>query len=89
MSAEDMPTTERSFILWHLPRSTPLLTSSDRSALAALVDRLLADAVPPGHLLLQSASADECLGHQWTGAQLRAVLLSAPDESPALGTSSQ
>jgi hypothetical protein len=60
--------------LWHLPSSTPLLTRADRSALAALVDRLLTEAVPLGHLLLQCESAEGTLGPQWTGESLRAVL---------------
>lgn len=64
------------YTLWHLPSSTPLLTSDDRPTLVALVARLLAEAVPPSHLLLQEESAAGSLGPQWTGEALRAVLRS-------------
>lgn len=43
---------------WELPSGTARPTSADQTPLAALVERLLAGDVPPGHLLLQTVSAD-------------------------------
>jgi hypothetical protein len=62
------------WIVWHIPTSTPLLSTEVPGETKRLITTLLAEDIPTSHLLLQMEHAGEVLGTQWYGCQLRAVL---------------
>jgi hypothetical protein len=65
---------QTNYVLWHIPNSFVLYSTSVVEEIEVLVTQLLYDAMPCTDLLLQTTEPDDGPGRQWCGPRLCALV---------------